>query len=260
MNIICAVRRTMVAAGLLGLASVFFTASAAPAADEWGDLSGQFILDGDIPAIEDIDARKEPLCVGKVKSEALVVNPENKGIRYVFIFPPESKKPSKVHPDLKVSKDKTIVFDQETCTFKPHALFVRTGQIVKVISSDPFNHNTRTSPLRNQPLNAIITNSDKKGIEVKLPTAEKLPMQVKCDIHPWMSAWWLILDHPYGAITDADGKFTMPKLPVGEHEFRVWHEYDSGFFIDKAWKVTIKSGTNALPPIKVPVSKFEKRP
>ena len=194
-----------------------------------------------------------------MKSESLVVNPDNKGIRNVFIFPLDSKKPSKVHPDLKVSKEKTIEFDQQACTFQPHTLFVRADQTVKVTSSDPFNHNTRTSSFRNQPLNVIITANQKDGVVVKFTAAEKLPTQVKCDIHPWMTAWWLILDHPYGAITDADGKFTMPKLPVGEHEFRIWHEYDSGFYIDKAWKVTIKPGENKVAPIKVPVDKLTKK-
>ncbi len=238
------------------------TTGAAPtAADkDWGDLSGQFILDGDIPAVEEIDASKEALCAGKVKSEELVVNTDNKGIRYVFIFPNEKNKPKKVHPDLKESKEKTIVLDQEKCAFKPHGLFVRTDQTVQVISSDSFNHNTRTSPIRNQPLNVILTGNDKKGIEVKFAAgAERLPMQVKCDIHAWMSAWWLILDHPYGAITDADGKFTIPKLPVGDHEFRVWHEFGSGFYIDKEWKVTIKAGENKVAPIKLPVAKFAKK-
>lgn len=31
-------------------------------------------------------------------------------------------------------------------------------------------------------------------------------------------------DHPYVAVTDADGKFRIDNLPAGDHTFRVWHE------------------------------------
>ncbi len=241
--------RVTVAAGVIATGSV-------PANAEWGDLEGQFVLEGDIPAVKQFDSTKEEAVCGKtLPSEELVVNEKNKGIRYVFLFPAASKKPSKVHPDLAASKEKEIVFDQKKCTFLPHALFVRTDQTVLVKSSDPINHNTRTAPIRNQPLNVIITANQKDPLKVEFKGPESLPMQVKCDIHTWMSAWWLVLDHPYGAITDEDGKFKIEKLPVGDHEFRVWHEQPG--YIEKAFKFTIKPGKNELPPIKVPVDKLK---
>jgi len=49
-------------------------------------------------------------------------------------------------------------------------------------------------------------------------------MGVKCDIHGWMKANWLVLDHPYGAITKKDGSFEIDLVPEGKHDFRVWQE------------------------------------
>jgi hypothetical protein len=72
-------------------------------------------------------------------------------------------------------------------------------------------------------------------------------------MHEWMVAYWLVLDHPYAAITDEQGKFTIEKLPAGEHTFRVWHEGQG--FIDNAYNVTVKPGQTAdLGKIKVPAA------
>ena len=87
---------------------------------------------------------------------------------------------------------------------------------------------------------------------MKLP--EGLPTQVECSIHPWMEAYWLVLDHPYAAITTPDGKFRIEKLPAGEHDFVVWQE-NVGYL--ERPKVKIKPGeTTDLGTVKVPVAKL----
>ena len=78
-------------------------------------------------------------------------------------------------------------------------------------------------------------------------------MPVKCDLHPHMRAYWLILDHPFAAITDAKGRFEIKGLPAGNHEFRVWHERVG--YVDRKFKVTITDGkTTTLEAVKVPVA------
>jgi hypothetical protein len=39
-----------------------------------------------------------------------------------------------------------------------------------------------------------------------------------------MSAWQLPLDHPYGAVTNENGEFSIQNLPAGKHKFTIWHE------------------------------------
>ncbi|MEO2032823.1 MAG: hypothetical protein ABGZ35_12125, partial [Planctomycetaceae bacterium] len=184
---------------------------------------------------------------------SLNVDAQTKGISDIFIY--LRKPPASIHPDLKESKVKTIDFNQEKCRFFPHSLFVRTDQKVRVLSKDACSHNTHTFPIRNQAVNFLLRPKEDVGVPIANPLPEFLPIQVKCDIHPWMLAHWLILDHPYAAVTDAKGKFTISKLPAGEHEFRVWHERVG--YIDKAFKVTIKAGeAQTLKPVAVPVAKF----
>ena len=192
-------RRVLIAASLLGLTTVFSTTVHA---DDYGDLSGQFILDGDIPPVEMLENKKEPTCGDPIASDKLKINKDNKGIA----------------------------------------------------NMDAFNHNTRTAPIKNQPVNFTITPNEQKGLPVKLTVAETLPTEVKCDIHPWMTAYCLIIDHPYAVVTDADGKFKIEKLPAGDLEFRYWHSKVG--YVEKTVKITIKKGDNNLGQIKVPVKKF----
>ena len=49
-------------------------------------------------------------------------------------------------------------------------------------------------------------------------------MEVTCDSHPWMHAYIQILDHPYAAVTNAKGEFSMKDVPVGSYTIEAWHE------------------------------------
>jgi len=46
----------------------------------------------------------------------------------------------------------------------------------------------------------------------------------KCDVHGWMNAWVGVLDHPYYAVTSADGSFSLKGLPPGTYTIEAWHE------------------------------------
>jgi Carboxypeptidase regulatory-like domain len=47
---------------------------------------------------------------------------------------------------------------------------------------------------------------------------------VRCNIHPWMSGYFVILKTAYFAVTGDDGHFTLPELPPGHYTLTAWHE------------------------------------
>ena len=49
-----------------------------------------------------------------------------------------------------------------------------------------------------------------------LQHSEKVPGEVKCDVHKWMDGVLMVRDNPYVAITDAQGKFQIENIPAGE--------------------------------------------
>ena len=227
-----------------------------------GTFSGQILLDGEIPKLDPAATDKDPKAADlkacgltEVPNERLMVNPKSKGIANCFVY--MIKAPKDMPEGLKKAKEPVITFDQKGCQFLPHALLVRHDQTVKVLSDDPVGHNTHTHPIRNDQFNSAIKPNERDGVEIKLKVAEKLPLSVKCDIHTWMTAWWLVLDHPYAAVTDAEGNFTITDLPPGDHDFIIWQE-TSGYIERGKHIIKIDAANkNVKKVVKVPVDKFK---
>ncbi len=251
--------------GLLGLLAIAMPPRAATAEDAaaaeggYGAITGQFVLEGDVPERKVLVEKGSPkvndpaICAAEeILSDALLIDAKTKGIANVFIYLPKAEK---MHPRLKSSTTKEVVFDQKGCRFIPHSLFVRTDQIVVVKSDDACNHNTKINTIRNQGVNFALGPNHRAGEPVKIKASEKRPVKVECNFHNWMRAYWLILDHPYGAISDAQGHFTIADLPAGEHALWVWHE--SGGDIEKKYKVMVIAGqTTEIGVIPIPLAKF----
>jgi plastocyanin len=151
--------------------------------------------------------------------------------------------------------DAPLIFDQKNCVFTPHAMVIRVGQTVKVLNSDKVAHNTHTYGKKTTAFNSIVSPNEEKGVPLVYKQAEQEPISVGCDIHPWMKAYHLPIDHPFVAVSAPDGTFEIKDLPAGKHEFKVWHE--AAGLIEKGLVVTIQPGDNELP-IKVSSSQLGK--
>ncbi|MFO0916843.1 MAG: hypothetical protein U0872_00810 [Planctomycetaceae bacterium] len=250
---------------LIGM-SCLLAASSAQA--QWGTLKGKIVLDGDVPEQKltvrkgDSAVKDAAICAAQdIPDEAIVIDKDSKGIANVAIW--LVKKPAKIHPDLEKPAEPTVLFDQVGCRFIPHILVVRAGQTVKVVSGDATAHNTRGLPSKNNPFNFTVAPNDRAGNDVPFKLAERLPVPVNCDIHSWMRAYWVVVDHPYAAVTDKDGNFEIKDLPAGDHEFRVWQE-NVGYLVKdtkdpkKGPTFSIKAGgTTEVPVIKVKLEQLQ---
>ena len=201
--------------------------AAAPVkAEGWGTLKGTVTFDGTPPAAGVIQAvgkaEKDPEVCAKttpIMSEKLVVNSGTKGVRNVFVY---LQRPTAVNEEAKkAALANHPEFDQKNCTYIPRALAVMTGQTVTLKSSDPTNHNVNFQ-LKNLNQNPLIAPGTTKDITPD--SAERAPGPVSCSIHPWMLAYWLVLDHPYFAVTDENGNFEIKNAPAGTQKVVVWQE------------------------------------
>lgn len=172
------------------------------------------------------------------------------GLANVFVY---LKKAPKVANE--AAPTENAIFDQKNCIFLPHAMTVRVGQTVKVLNSDAVAHNTHTNGKKTTSFNSIVNPNDTVGATLVYKQAEQEPISVVCDIHAWMRAYHLPIDHPFATISAADGTFEIKDLPAGKHEFKVWHE--AGGLLEKALVVNIKPGDNELT-IKVSASQLGK--
>ncbi len=214
---------------------------AAPNAPATGSFAGVILFDGEVVqpapliAAGASDVKDAEVCsADPVPDESLVVG-ENKGIANVFVYLRRAPKGFKGK-----APTEPLVIDQKGCVFLPHAAVIQAGQPVLIKSSDAIQHNLHTFPNRNQQTNLLISPNEQKGVEIKYSRPEAEPFSVKCDIHAWMSSYHLVLDHPFMAVTDENGKFQIDDLPVGSYEFRVWHE--RGSVLEKELKVDVKAG------------------
>lgn len=236
---------------------------------EWGTVKGRVIVEGEIPKLKPLVEKgaanvKDAACCAaqEIPDEKYVVDPETKGLANVVIY--LQRKPAKVHPELvkngndKVKEDNAnqnmdeVALEQKKCQFVPRIVFLQTGQQIRVFNKDPVGHNVHSNPLKNAPVNMITRPMEKNGvITQRITVAERLPFKIVCDIHPWMTAYCIALDHPYCAVTDETGSFEIEKLPAGTHDLVVWHE--SAGYIEKKYTVTIDKTMVELEPLTVEI-------
>lgn len=147
--------------------------------------------------------------------ESVVTN-ENGTLRNVFVYvknAPEGDYPVPSEP---------VVLNQKGCVYTPHVFGLRVGQKLEVHNSDPTAHNVHFVPKRNKEFNK---SQPKKGL-VDTITFKRREVMIpgKCDVHPWMSAYVGVLDHPFFGATGKDGTFELAGLPPGKYTVEAWHE------------------------------------
>src|SRR5690606_19353065 len=110
--------------------------------------------------------------------------------------------------------------DQTNEQFVPRVLAITTGTTVDFPNNDRVYHNVfslskpRTFDLgRYAAGRSRAVRFDRPGI-----------VRVFCDIHSHMSAWILVFNHPWFAVTDAEGDFVLRGVPPGTYSLAVWHE------------------------------------
>ena len=231
---------------------------------QWATIKGQIILKNAPAAAEvNVTADKEHcLSKGALKSEELVVNAKNQGVKNVWVY----LKPSggdtfdakQINPALAGAKSKEHVIDQPCCMFVPRIVVARAGDTLLIKNSSPVPHNIKFSSENlefNQTLAAGGSFKPEKALEF-----QKNPATTECNVHPWMRGRVVIFDHPYFALTDADGKFEIKDAPVGD--FRIFYRHELGYHKGKdgakGFPITIAGPTTELKPIELELPALKK--
>ena len=160
------------------------------------------------------DCRK--LYKGPLLDENRVVS-EKGELANVFVYVSEGLK-EKSYP----LPEKAALMNQDRCMFKPRVQGIQVGQDFLMKNSDPLIHNVRSFSMRNRPFN--IAQPPKTPDRKKVFKRKEKEIMIQCDFHPWMKAYLFVMDHPYFAVTNAKGEYSIKGLPPGKYTLTAWHE------------------------------------
>lgn len=112
----------------------------------------------------------------------------------------------------------------DACALSPRVLPVFVSATLNVGSNDAAIHNHRFVNVATGETEAVAPFNDSgEVIPFDRLLAKTAQYEVACEQHPWSRAWVLVFDHPYYAMTTADGSFSMSGVPPGTYRMRVWH-------------------------------------
>ena len=183
-----------------------------------GALFGRVVFDGPTPAIPplSIDAERAAGCdhAGPLDpaDPRLLIDPSG-GIANAVIT-------VRVPGQSLESAGQVIELVERGCRFEPHVTVVAAGATVRFRNADPIAHELRAESRKNPASSQAIAPGG--AFEQVYPAADVVA--VRCEFHPWASAWIAVSDTPFTALSQRDGSFQIHGLPPGEHALEVWHE------------------------------------
>jgi plastocyanin len=185
------------------------------------DVTGTVLVDGPVPANVQIKMNADPVCAKSVSGtqmmETYVVGPDGKSLGNVFVYVKEGLAGYKFD-----APTTPVTIDQKECRYHPHVFGMQVGQPLEILNSDPTLHNIHAVAKNNREFNNGQPIQNMKTTHTF--TAPEVMVPFKCDVHGWMNAFVGVLDHPYFAVTDTTGGFTLKSLPPGTYTIEAWHE------------------------------------
>ena len=199
------------------LAVIFASASAAYeeiAVKDGGTIRGSVKIDGKVPKLPPLQITKYKEICRDVPNESLLVGP-GQGVRYAVVTL------EGITRGKAVEKEAVHEMDNLGCRFVPHVLASSVGQFVVFKNSDPILHTVHALFTSGQPQFNIGLYPGKVS---RKPLVTPGVVKIVCEVHPWMSAYIVVTDHPYYSVTDVYGEYLINEIPAGSYRLKVWHE------------------------------------
>ena len=184
-------------------------------------ITGTVTFVGKVPNLKPLSMDADPACAkmhkGPVPAEMLALGSGNT-MGNIMVWVSKGLPAGKTWPAPK----EPVVLDQKGCMYVPHVMGIMIGQPYRILNSDGILHNIHTLPKVNRQFNQGMPPTMKETT-TKFDKPEAM-FHIKCDVHPWMSAYIGVFTHPFFSVTSTDGKFTISGLDPGSYEITAWHE------------------------------------
>lgn len=204
-----------------------------------GDITGRVTLKGKPPLELAVDLKSDASLAAKhpegLTTRHYQLTPDG-GLKYVLVYVRGGLDGVAFEPPRNAP-----VLDHVDGLFQPYVMGVRVGQQLQLKCSDGTSCSFHAAPKVNQGF-AIAPSRTTVNLTFTQP---EVPIRIKCDLHPWNYAYVGVFDHPFFAVTDEQGRFTIRGVPAGRYSIEVFHP---------------KGGTSARPTVvgdKETVADFE---
>jgi plastocyanin len=200
---------------LVAISSALVVVAAPPAGN--GSITGKVTYTGTPPKMKPIDMSKEPTCAKQHATPIMTQNVETgpgNALQDVVVFiaagAPETAAPTTA-----------VRYDQKGCQYLPHVLPMAANQPLEIYNDDQTAHNIHPLAKTNQEWNKSQP-PNTPPIQTKYEKPEFIA--VKCNIHPWMHGYFVVLSTTHYSVTGDDGSFSIKDLPAGKYTVTAWQE------------------------------------
>lgn len=181
-----------------------------------GSIAGSIRWAGPLPEVVMLPVRAHrEVCGDEQPSEALTVG-AGRGVSGAVVWIRDARRGAAIAiPEEPVS----IVL--EGCRFRPHVLAVAAGTSLRFRSADAVLHNVHALRDASTVWDFALPEA---GSSKTVTADEPGIVRLLSDIHSVMQGWVHVFEHPYFAVSDAQGRFRIAGVPPGQYVLRVWHE------------------------------------
>ena len=126
-------------------------------------------------------------------------------------------------PSVSADPKKLNVIENNGCRYFPRISAMQKGERLLIRNNDPKLHIPH-SYLQDKTVFMLSLPFKNTALEATHKIREAGMLKLVCDTHAWMLGFMHVFDHPYFAVTNDQGRFTISNLPVGSYTLKAWHE------------------------------------
>jgi hypothetical protein len=187
----------------------------APAAA--GTITGEVKFTDTPPKLSPIVVSKDQDYCGETLPNEIYAIDAAGGLKNVVVFLENA--PAKAP----ANTQKLHVIENSGCRYSPRIYAMQKGERLQIKNTDPKLHIPH-SYLQERTVFMLSLPFKNTTLEATPKIKEAGILKLVCDTHAWMLGYIHVFDHPYFAVTDERGMFSIPNVPAGTYTLKAWHE------------------------------------
>jgi hypothetical protein len=182
-----------------------------------GSITGEVKFSGAPPKLPLIVVSKDQDYCGELLPNETYLIDFNGGLRNAVVFLDAAP------TGVPVDSQKLNLIENNGCRYFPRVLAMQKGERLRVKNNDPKLHIPH-SYLKEKTIFMLSLPFKNTALEATHKIREPGVLRLVCDTHAWMLGYVHVFDHPYFAVTNENGMFTIPNVPPGKYTLQAWHE------------------------------------